>query len=509
MAYIKCKFCGAQMSDKSEACPVCGAPVENLSLPETPIMEQPQEKNMQKKWFFIGGFIVVVIGIIIALWAIYLSRTGMNSSIYKPLSEKEIAKAGEKYDDFNKFYLMLQQMANASLENDTQATDKYGQITYKRITDYMYTIYKGYRVSIPPISRDEFGEVVVPAHENYYDASREQFQEEATDKAKTQYDIQYRDPILSELKRKKQVWETWIENNTPTNYLTITTKYGYREDGLFFIDYRPKFYFEYAELKGTLSDAEIYCTIYDQKGEIFWSQRMDLSKLRYYDGKNGKYLCFSNIDDENFWKTHIVKMEIDNVTHGNNVVTTEGLLDQITETVKEYLENPNYSNESRFIRKYINPKYPIYEYFIEDYVYGLMREKDSICYDFLNTFSEHVWAQDEEMQEDCKDVIESFYTYARKTDKHYYLTRRFAEYIEKDHSGFYARYNFYRDLLPAYESTHTFSGVKNAYRVEFKGSNNDDYIIMKYENDRWKIDNLLINNGKNSQKLAVDYKTTD
>ena len=27
MAYITCKHCGCQMSDKSEACPVCGASV--------------------------------------------------------------------------------------------------------------------------------------------------------------------------------------------------------------------------------------------------------------------------------------------------------------------------------------------------------------------------------------------------------------------------------------------------------------------------------------------------
>ena len=27
MAYINCKKCGCQMSDKSEACPMCGTPV--------------------------------------------------------------------------------------------------------------------------------------------------------------------------------------------------------------------------------------------------------------------------------------------------------------------------------------------------------------------------------------------------------------------------------------------------------------------------------------------------
>lgn len=509
MAYIKCKSCGAQMSDKSEACPVCGTPVENLSLPETPVMEQPHEKNKQKKWFFIGGFTIILIGISVALLAVYLSRTGMNSSIYKPLNEKEIAKAGKEYDDFNKFYLMLQQMTEASLENEIQAIEKYGKITYKQITEYMYTVYEGYVANIPPISEDDFVELAVLVYENYYDESRERFQEEATAKAKKQYDRQYRDPILSELKNKKQAWETWIEDNTPANYLTINTQYGYREEGLFFIDYRPKFYFEYTEPKGTLSDAVIYCTVYDKKCEVFWSQRMDLSELRYYDGKNGNYLYFSKIDDENFWKTHTVEMEVNYIAQGDNVVAIETLLDRTVGTIEEYLEDPNYSNESRFIREYINPKYPVYEYFIEDYVHGLMRQKDSVCYDFLHTFSKYVCAQDEEMQEDCKDVIEYFFCYASKKDKHYYLTRRFAEHIEKDHSNFYARYNFHRNFLPAYESTHTFSSVKNAYRVEFRDSNNDDYIIMKYENGRWKIDNLLIKNGKKSHKLAVDYKTAD
>lgn len=45
MAYITCKKCGCQMSDKSEACPVCGTPVESVETTEAPMMPPPISKQ--------------------------------------------------------------------------------------------------------------------------------------------------------------------------------------------------------------------------------------------------------------------------------------------------------------------------------------------------------------------------------------------------------------------------------------------------------------------------------
>lgn len=74
MAYITCKHCGCQMSDKSEACPVCGAPVaedptqkegtitaSNDSQQE-PISSAPQAKN-KKAFLWIAIALAAVIAI--------------------------------------------------------------------------------------------------------------------------------------------------------------------------------------------------------------------------------------------------------------------------------------------------------------------------------------------------------------------------------------------------------------------------------------------------------------
>ena len=51
MAYIYCKSCGTQMSDKSEACPMCGSPISQMICPDERQTNCPQEKNSYNKWF--------------------------------------------------------------------------------------------------------------------------------------------------------------------------------------------------------------------------------------------------------------------------------------------------------------------------------------------------------------------------------------------------------------------------------------------------------------------------
>lgn len=64
MAYITCKQCGCQMSDKSEACPVCGAPVaENLETPSPTSKEEHISASKKKNsyWIIIGIIVVALI----------------------------------------------------------------------------------------------------------------------------------------------------------------------------------------------------------------------------------------------------------------------------------------------------------------------------------------------------------------------------------------------------------------------------------------------------------------
>ena len=131
MAYITCKKCGCQMSDKSEACPVCGTPVENLENAEAPMMpppvpEQPADAEAPKentptevqhqkveptqslsyptseqtisplqrykKWIIIGGIIVVVlivIAIVISITTKKKTSPAINESVAEVVQQAE------------------------------------------------------------------------------------------------------------------------------------------------------------------------------------------------------------------------------------------------------------------------------------------------------------------------------------------------------------------------------------------------------------------------------------
>ena len=95
MGYIQCKHCGAQMSNKSEACPVCGTPVDGAMPPELPTEQSSseQEKNKSFNKLHIPGIIggIALVGIIVAI-VLFAKSTGINSSIYKPLKESVVNK---------------------------------------------------------------------------------------------------------------------------------------------------------------------------------------------------------------------------------------------------------------------------------------------------------------------------------------------------------------------------------------------------------------------------------
>lgn len=78
MAYINCEFCGAQMSDKSEACPVCGAPIRKMVCADERLVDSPKAKNPYLKWYLIIGTIVIlmVTTIFVVINRIYINKSG-------------------------------------------------------------------------------------------------------------------------------------------------------------------------------------------------------------------------------------------------------------------------------------------------------------------------------------------------------------------------------------------------------------------------------------------------
>ena len=514
MAYIQCKHCGAQMSDKSEACPVCGTPVDGAMPPELPTEQnsgQAPKKPFNKLLVLgvVGG--VALVGIIVAI-VLFAKSTGINSSIYKPLKESVVSKQDKKYDDFSGFYSMVQQMTQASIEKGEQS--KYQKITYRRLTKYMYEVYKDLYISTPSLStiysEDWDDAIAPPAYEEGYEyiEKRYEFQETAMKSAREQYDKQHRESILPLLNGKKKEWEEYIENHKPENYLVITPQYGYKTEGTFFIDYRPKFYFEIKEPKGRLSDANVVFYVVDKKGNNFIEpQNISLSELKYYDSKDN-YKYFTKIDDESFWNNHSIKLEIISVSQGRTKIQKDDV-EKISEVVKNYLSKPDYSNESQFIRLYIKADYPIYEHYVEDFVLAKMKESDPLCFEFLQTYSNKVTAESTQSQYDCMELVESFYTHTNPQDRAHYLSRRLFEYTNNKTDNYLYNHNAALDM-PLRLEVKPYSGAKNTYRVNFNvnGKYDDGYIVMIYENGNWKIDNFIIKTAKNpnnENKLAIDY----
>lgn len=506
MGYIQCKHCGAQMSDKSEACPVCGTPVDGAMPPEPPTEqnnEQLQNKPFNKLLVLgvVGG--IVLVGIIVAI-VLFAKSTGINSSIYKPLKESVVNKQYEKNSevigslDYQDFYAMTQQLSEVSKGEQ----DKYKKISYKRLYNYLNDYYSDYYVGISDDAD----------HLQLDESSRGVFQIEVEKHAIDKFNKQYREAIIPQLNGKKQEWENYIENHRPENYLIITPQYGYKTEGAFFIDYRPKFYFDVQEPKGRLSEASVVFYVVDKDGNDFIEpQQISLSELKYYDSdENYKY--FSKVDDDSFWNNHSIKIEINSISQGRTKITKDDI-NKIPEVVKNYLGNPNLSNESQFVRQYVKADYPVYEYFVEDFVMEQIKQKDPLCFELLQTYSGNIYATTENVQNYCIGLIKNYYSkypvgYIYHTqNKYYYQTRRFIDFSESNNIDYLNTYikntepNLDVNVVP-------YSAVKNTYRVEYGGKYTDGYIVLSYENGRWRMDNVIIKTAQkpnNENKLAIDY----
>lgn len=91
MAYITCKQCGCQMSDKSEACPVCGAPVrgniEDLSFNDRKNDSSPKKKNSLLIICF--SAIAIIVGIVVFM---LLRNNSKEQNLFENKSPEEVVK---------------------------------------------------------------------------------------------------------------------------------------------------------------------------------------------------------------------------------------------------------------------------------------------------------------------------------------------------------------------------------------------------------------------------------
>ena len=91
MALIKCKSCGEQVSDRTERCPYCGAPVvaetatvENKTTTSAPVAEPVKPfkstSSTAKKALIIGGVSLLVIALLFGAWFVYKTFFGTSGA---------------------------------------------------------------------------------------------------------------------------------------------------------------------------------------------------------------------------------------------------------------------------------------------------------------------------------------------------------------------------------------------------------------------------------------------
>lgn len=91
MALIKCKSCGEQVSDRTERCPYCGAPVvaetatvENKTTTSVPVAEPVKPfkstSSTAKKALIIGGVSLLVIALLFGAWFVYKTFFGTSGA---------------------------------------------------------------------------------------------------------------------------------------------------------------------------------------------------------------------------------------------------------------------------------------------------------------------------------------------------------------------------------------------------------------------------------------------
>ena len=374
MAYIECKKCGTRMSDKSEACPVCGTPVNNGTLPELSSELLAQEKQTVSKQYaerngvdklskkariiISCSIALVVVAVLTVLILNYLFKNyGYDKSIYEPLWQYNVEKLAQEHNrpncDFESFYKMVRKQTLVA----EHAKNKYKKITYKRLYHYVNEI------------KNPF------------------FLESAKKRAEESFIDTYKTPLQAKISEQREKWIQYIINHTISNYIEIQPIYDYETEGFFFLDYRPKYYFEVIEFKEPLTNVTANIMfINDEHGKsLMDKQTWNLSQLMDCNGERGHFNYYSNIDDRHYWESHHIEIEITSITTSEETIYWDDLT-RMPKDVTDYLSNPNFQTETEFIRKFVDSKYPSmaeHEKYVEKQIQLEKEEKDKICYQFL------------------------------------------------------------------------------------------------------------------------------
>ena len=280
----------------------------------------------------------------------------LNKSILEPLSESRIEQQTKKDADFAHFY------AEASIIRDalktTEDQEKYKDVTYKQLKEFL--IYYGDK---------EYCDMV----EN---EARKQHTAEIMSKVK---------PKIDDLKQK---WETFIAEHNPAQYINIEVVedgYGYSEM-VFFGDYTkyPRFHFKSSEPKGAISDGKFTLECFNNEGAntSMISENIDYEFVKVHNSKE-KYLQLAKYPQTDFWDIYNLRAIVHSVTLKDGTRISDDDIEQVPETVRNYLDRRDEDSEAQMIIDQIDKKFVSAKKYSFEALHKALMKHDPVCYELV------------------------------------------------------------------------------------------------------------------------------
>jgi len=354
----RCGRCNHLISQRLTECPYCKGKSflthKNQIVAEEPVnLTMPKmELTARQKKIGVGllALAAVIFGIV-SLTQYILDSRALNKSILEPLSESVLEKQAQKDEHFSSFYDQVSTIREALKTPEDQK--KYESVTYKQLKEFL--IYYSDNFYCEKVEKD----------------------------ARKQFDETVLAPLQPQINGLKEKWEKYIEDHDVSKFLTVEViPSGFSDDWYY---YYPAFYFKITEPKGTLKDCSVDLECYDHYDNIDSYNSItgiDLEIMKRCNSKENRR--YGNMCSSNFWDNYEYRPVVRSVTLKNGTTISEKDIENVPETVKNYIEDPNEQTQERLIVDQIDPQFKGADHYIYQIIQADLKEKDPICYELVD-----------------------------------------------------------------------------------------------------------------------------
>lgn len=361
----RCGKCQRLIPADRTRCPYCSGEFVGIphGVPRTchPETSEPKERKPMspetKKKMMIGAGVAAVAIIVLIVVNMIQGMYRLDKSILEPLDPNDVAAIIKDDPQFRKVY----ELTNTIREQVRTPEDKakYGEITYKRLRDYM----------------------------NYF--GNKMYTDEQIEVFRKNYESEIHEPVKPKVDELVKKWQKFVEENDVNKYLEIQVQTSYTTDG--WGTSHPAWYFVIKTPKGKLADCDVTveCKNPEQGYESYGTSTQhfgSLEELQEQVGRdNQKY--WVNVTNSDFWNEYQMIPTINSVTLANGKVITADAANEVPETVKAYLDNKNADTEFAMIKELIDKTYPSENEYAAKQLEKKLQELDPLCYELLTKVS--------------------------------------------------------------------------------------------------------------------------